>query len=214
MRPSGLQTLVFNQEHLKCFNNQLEVIKVINFDLDRFFYFCCPLFARSFYIFLFAILCSSVLDDYTFHICSLFFGIHSIVLTFHSRWFTLAHQSVFSRPQEARNKAVPMPQNSFAAPPLPPQQTSVNAIPKAPMPSGSSFKATPPKAPSFTTNSTSNANKPSAGPTGHLSFKPSSAPQPAASPQVTTARVPSQKAALPIDPSRTPHCSSCNQDIR
>ena len=122
-----------------------------------------------------------------------------------------AHQSVFSRPQEDRNKAVPMPVKTISAPP---QQTTVNAIPKPPMPIGPSFKATSPKAPSFNANSTPNTYKaPASSGTSH-SFKPSTSPQPASSPQVTTAKVASQKATLPIDPSRTPLCHNCKQEIR
>jgi len=132
-----------------------------------------------------------------------------------------AHESVFSRPSDDRNKAVPMPRKVS---PAPPQQTTVNPIPKPPMPSGPSFKATSPKAPTFNANSSPNAFKPTFNansspnafkPSGAPpSFKPSSSPQPASSPQVTTAKVSSQKAALPIDPSRTPICHGCNQEIR
>ena len=122
-----------------------------------------------------------------------------------------AHQSVFSRPQEDRNKAVPIPMKTS---PAPPQQTTVNAIPKPPMPSGPNFKATSPKAPSFNAYSTPNTYKPPASSGTSPLFKPSSSPQPASSPQVTTAKVPSQKTALPIDPSRTPHCHNCNEEIR
>lgn len=117
---------------------------------------------------------------------------------------------MFSRPEGDRNKAVPMPVKSVGSPP---QQTTVNAIPKAPMPTGPNFKAMQQKAPSY--NANMNAQKPAASQGTSYSFKPSSGPQPVSSPQVTTAKVPSsKKPALPIDPSRTPICHSCNEEVR
>ena len=56
------------------------------------------------------------------------------------------HESVFSRPPEERNRAVPMPVQHQ---PKGIQSTTVNPIPKAPMPQGPNYKISSPKAPSF-----------------------------------------------------------------
>eukprot|EP00794_Sanderia_malayensis_P016682 gene16682-18376_t len=138
------------------------------------------------------------------------------------------HQSVFSRPHGERNKAVPLPSQQPKM--VAPQVTTVNPIPKAPMPTGPNFKiSSTPKAPSFKANAPSSSSSSSSSsykppynasptknpPTSPPAFKPSPSPQAVVTPQTTTAKVPSSKpAGMPLDPSRIPVCHGCNDQIK